>query len=60
MLKKKFGQIFKELQNFLSKKIVTKLSKIWVRDLGSEIWDPEKPIPDPGFRGQKGTGSINN
>jgi hypothetical protein len=31
-------------------------------DLGSEIRDPEKTfsgsrIPDPGFRGQKGTGS---
>jgi hypothetical protein len=26
---------------------------IW--DPGSEIRDPEKPIPDPGSRGQKGT-----
>ena len=25
--------------------------------LGSEIRDPVKPIPDPGSRGQKGTGS---
>ncbi len=25
--------------------------------LGSEIRDPEKTIPDPGSRGQKGTGS---
>ncbi len=25
--------------------------------LGSEIRDPEKPILDPGSRGQKGTGS---
>jgi hypothetical protein len=25
--------------------------------LGSEIRDPEKHIPDPGSRGQKGTGS---
>jgi hypothetical protein len=25
--------------------------------LGSGIRDPEKPIPDPGSRGQKGTGS---
>ena len=24
-------------------------------DPGSEIRDPEKPIPDPGSRGQKGT-----
>jgi hypothetical protein len=33
------------------------LSKIWVRDPGSEIRDPEKPIPDPGSRVQTGTGS---
>jgi hypothetical protein len=25
--------------------------------LGSEIRDPEKPFPNPGSRGQKGTGS---
>ncbi len=25
--------------------------------MGSEIRDPERPIPDPGSRGQKGTGS---
>jgi hypothetical protein len=25
--------------------------------LGSEIRDLEKPVPDPGSRGQKGTGS---
>jgi hypothetical protein len=38
-----------------TQKIVTKLSKIWVWDPGSEI--RKKPIPDPGSRGQKGTGS---
>jgi hypothetical protein len=32
-----------------------KLSKIWVRDPRSGI--REKPIPDPGSKGQKGTGS---
>jgi hypothetical protein len=32
------------------------LSNIWVWDAGSEIRDPEKPIPDPGSRGQKGPG----
>ncbi len=41
--RKKFGPIFKELWNFLCKKIVIKLSKIW-------FWDP-------GSRGQKGPGS---
>ncbi len=45
---------------FLTQKIVTKLSKIWVGDPGYEIRDPEKPIPDP--RGQKapdlGSGSA--
>jgi hypothetical protein len=30
-------------------------SKIWVGDPGSEIWDPEKPFPDP--KGQISTGS---
>jgi hypothetical protein len=49
--------------------MITKLSKIWVWDPASEIRDPrsgirdpgsgirKKPIPDPGSRGQKGTGS---
>ncbi len=36
-------------------KIVIKLSKIWVRDPRSGI--RKKPIPDPGSRGQEGTGS---
>ncbi len=45
-----------------TQKIVSKLSKIWVWDPGSEIRDSrvgirKKPIPDPGSRGQKGTGS---
>jgi hypothetical protein len=60
------GQFSKNYR-FFTQKVVTKVSKIWVwdpgfgiRDLGSEIWDPEKNlfrIPDPGSRGQKGTGS---
>jgi hypothetical protein len=37
----------------LTQTILTKLSKIWVWDPGSG----KKPIPDPGARGQKGTGS---
>ncbi len=49
--RKKFGAIW--ITIYL--KIVTKLSKIWVWDPGSEI--REKPIPDPRSKGQKGTGS---
>jgi hypothetical protein len=55
--RKKFGPIFQKIIELLTQKIVSKLSKIWVWDPGSEIRDPEKPFPDPGFRGQKGTGS---
>ncbi len=46
---------FKKIIELFTPKIVTKLSKIWVKDPGSEI--RKKPIPDPGSRGQKGTGS---
>ncbi len=54
MLKKKIWPNFRFIELF-TQKIVTKLSKKWV-------WDPrsgirKKPIPDPGSRGQKGTGS---
>jgi hypothetical protein len=53
MLKNKFGTIFQRIIELVTKKIVTKLSKIWVWDHGSEIRDPrsgirKKPIPDPG------------
>jgi hypothetical protein len=53
---------FKKIIELFTQKLVTKLSKIWVRDPGSGIRDPrsgirKKPIPDPGSRGQKGTGS---
>ncbi len=51
--RKKLGQILKNYRTF-SQKVVTKLSKIWVWDPRSGIRD--KPIPDPGSRGQKGTG----
>jgi hypothetical protein len=55
VLKKKIWANFQRVIELLTQKIVTKLSKIWV-------WDPrsgirKKPIPDPGSRGQKGTGS---
>ena len=54
VLKKKIWANFQRVE-LSTKKIVTKLSKIWV-------WDPrsgirKKPNPDSGSRGQKGTGS---
>ncbi len=58
MLKKKFGPIFIEI---LPKKLsISSQNLIWVWDPGSD--PPEsgirkKPIPDPGSRGQKSTGS---
>ncbi len=55
MLTKNIWPNFPRIIEVFTQKIVTKPSKIWV-------WDPrsgirEKPIPDPGSRGQKGTGS---
>jgi hypothetical protein len=55
MLKKKIWANLQRIIELFTQKIVTKLSKMWV-------WDPrsgirKKPIPDPGSRGQKGTGS---
>ncbi len=52
--RKKFGPIFWRIIELFTQKIVTKLSKIWVRDPGSEknlfrIPDPGvKMAPDPG------------
>jgi hypothetical protein len=46
---------FQRIIELITQKIVNKLSKIWVCDPRSEI--RKKPIPDPGSRGQKGTGS---
>jgi hypothetical protein len=59
MLKKKIWANFQRITELFTQKIVTKLLKIWVRirDEGSEIGDQKKPIPDPGSRGQKGTGA---
>jgi hypothetical protein len=53
--RKKFWPNFPRIIKVFTQKIVTKLSKV-------RVWDPrsgtrEKPIPDPGSRGQKGTGS---
>ncbi len=55
MLNKNIWANFQRIIEFFTQKIVTKLSKIWVWDPGSEI--RKKPIPDPGSRGQKGNGS---
>ncbi len=49
---KNLGKFWRKYRTFYPK-IVTRLSKICVWDPGSEI--REKPIPDPGSRGQKGT-----
>jgi hypothetical protein len=53
MLKKIILANFQRIIELFTQKIVNKLSKIWVGDPGSG----KKPIPDPGSRGQKGTGS---
>jgi hypothetical protein len=55
VLKKKIWANFQTIIEFFTQKLVTKLSKIWVWDPGSEIRDPEKTYS--GSRGQKGTGS---
>jgi hypothetical protein len=41
MLKKNLAN-FKKIIELFTQKIVTKLSKVWVRYPGSEIRDPEK------------------
>jgi hypothetical protein len=59
MLKKNIWANFQGTIEFFTQKIVTKLSKKWVWDPrpAIRIRDPgKKPIPDPGSRGQKGTG----
>ncbi len=49
MLKEKIWANFQRIIELFTQKIVTKLSKIWVRDPGSEIPDPGvKKAPDPG------------
>ncbi len=57
MLKKKFWPIFKELLKFLPKifSICSQIFGFGIRDPRSGI--RKKPTPDPGSRGQKGTGS---
>jgi hypothetical protein len=45
--RKKFEPIDKELKYFCTKKFVTKLSEMWVRDQRSRIRDPGSGIQDP-------------
>ncbi len=58
VLKEKIWANFRKLIELFTQKVVTKLSKIYgfgIRNPRSVI--RKKPIPDPGSRGQKGTGS---
>jgi hypothetical protein len=48
MLKKKIWASFQRIIELFTQKFVTKLSAIKNMDLGSEIRDPLKSIPDPG------------
>jgi hypothetical protein len=57
VLKKKISANFQRIIELFTQKIVTKLSKIWIWDPGSEIRDPEKPIPDPGVKKSPDPGS---
>jgi hypothetical protein len=44
---------FKKIIELFTQKIVTTLSKIWVRDPGSEILDPEKTFSGSRIQGSK-------
>jgi hypothetical protein len=62
MLKKKILANFPRIIEVFTQKFVTKPSKIWVWDPGSEIRDPEKTysesrIPDPGVKKAPDPGS---
>jgi hypothetical protein len=62
MLKKKIWDSFQRIIELFIQKFVTKLSKIWVWDPGSEIRDPEKTysgsqISDPGVKKAPDPGS---
>ena len=61
MLKKKNWPSFQRIVELFTQKFVTKLSKIWPWDPGSEIRDPEKTyswIPDPGVKKAPDPGSA--
>jgi hypothetical protein len=55
MLKQNIRANFQRIIAFITQKIVTMLSKIWVWDPGSEI--RKKPIPDPGVKKAPDPGS---
>jgi hypothetical protein len=62
VLKKKIWTNFQRIIELFTQKIVTKPSKIWLWDTGSEIRDPEKTysgsrIPDPGVKKAPDPGS---
>ncbi len=62
VLKKKIWANFQRIVKLFTQKIVTKLSKIWVRDPGSGIRDPGSGknlfrIPDPGVKKAPDPGS---
>jgi hypothetical protein len=56
MLKKKIWPNFQRIVELFTKKIVTKLSKIWVWDPRSGIH--KKPFPDPGVKKAPDPGSA--
>jgi hypothetical protein len=53
MLKKKIWPNFPTIIEVFTQKIVTKTSKIWVWDPGSEIRDPEKTYSGSRIHGSK-------
>jgi hypothetical protein len=55
MLKKKIWASFQRIIELVTKKLVTRLSKIWIWDPGSEIREPGKTYS--GFQGSNSTGS---
>jgi hypothetical protein len=62
MLKKKMWPNFQRIIELFTPKIVTKLSKTWIWDLGSGIRDPGSGknlfgIPDPGVETAPDPGS---
>ncbi len=56
MLKKRIWANFQRIFEVFTQKLVIKLSKIWVKDPGSEI--RKKPIPDPGVKKAPSPGSA--
>ncbi len=53
VLKKKIWANFQRITELFTQKIVTKLSKIWLWDPGSEIRDPEKTYSGSRIQGSK-------